>query len=432
MTIDVRHPSPARWSSMQVSAARFEMAGKSYLVHQRRTTSPRPSARGSNMRRSCRTRRSASRSRATAASSTSTRAGSACSAGAPGQLVGEPLAALWPEVTDDAGLRADDAASPDSERHAFEIEREMHRGDGSTFWCRLLGQNVDATHPVARRHAVDRRGHHRAPPDRPGARRGARPGRSGEPRQERLPRQHQPRDPHAAERPAGPGAPGACARLSTRRCATSTSRRSSRARKAWPTSSPTCSTCRRSRPASSSSTPSRSICASWCRRCTATYLALAQAKGLLLTLAIADDVPDWVLGDRVRTRQILVNFLTNAIKFTDVGRRADDAGRGDARPRAPVGHRQRAGHGRGDAAAAVPPLLAGRRVDHAALRRHRPRAVDLPRARAADGRRGRRAKHARRGSRFWVELPLPPARARRASSRKPMASTWPACTAHAC
>ena len=49
------------------------------------------------------------------------------------------------------------------------------------------------------------------------------------------------------------------------------------------------------------------------------YLALAQAKGLLLTLLVADDVPQFVQGDAVRTRQVLVNFLTNAIKFTESG-----------------------------------------------------------------------------------------------------------------
>jgi CheY-like chemotaxis protein len=49
------------------------------------------------------------------------------------------------------------------------------------------------------------------------------------------------------------------------------------------------------------------------------YLALARAKGLQLTLKIADDAPDTVLGDPVRTRQILVNFLANAIKFTETG-----------------------------------------------------------------------------------------------------------------
>ncbi|HRI17833.1 MAG TPA: PAS domain S-box protein, partial [Burkholderiaceae bacterium] len=49
------------------------------------------------------------------------------------------------------------------------------------------------------------------------------------------------------------------------------------------------------------------------------YLPLAQAKGLLLTLLVADDVPDHVRGDLMRIRQVLVNFLGNAIKFTASG-----------------------------------------------------------------------------------------------------------------
>ena len=36
-------------------------------------------------------------------------------------------------------------------------------------------------------------------------------------------------------------------------------------------------------------------------------------------LEVADDVPDTVMGDPVRVRQILTNFVTNAIKFTERG-----------------------------------------------------------------------------------------------------------------
>jgi len=50
------------------------------------------------------------------------------------------------------------------------------------------------------------------------------------------------------------------------------------------------------------------------------YLSLAEARGLELTLAIADDVPASVLGDPVRVRQIFSNYLSNALKFTGHGR----------------------------------------------------------------------------------------------------------------
>jgi PAS domain S-box-containing protein len=49
------------------------------------------------------------------------------------------------------------------------------------------------------------------------------------------------------------------------------------------------------------------------------YSALAEAKGLSLSLGIDDAVPAHVLGDPVRVRQILSNFTTNALKFTGCG-----------------------------------------------------------------------------------------------------------------
>ena len=49
------------------------------------------------------------------------------------------------------------------------------------------------------------------------------------------------------------------------------------------------------------------------------YLTLAQARGLSFKIDVAEDVPAWVVGDPVRTRQIISNYLTNALKFTQAG-----------------------------------------------------------------------------------------------------------------
>ncbi|MEO8124363.1 MAG: PAS domain S-box protein [Burkholderiales bacterium] len=235
---------------------------------------------------------------------------------APGALAGEPLAAIWPEAPGDAGSRAD--AADGDEPQTFEIVRKMHRGDGSAFWCRLLGQSVNATHPVhggtlwLAEDISDRRRMDQALANALEQAKAASRAKSA----------FLANTSHEIRTPLNELL--GLARLTMRPALDATLRQQYLAQIVESAQSLAdiisdvldLSKIEAGKLALDAAPfDLRELVRSVHR----TYLPLAHAKGLLLTLLIADPVPDWVQGDRVRTRQILVNFLTNAIKFTASG-----------------------------------------------------------------------------------------------------------------
>jgi PAS domain S-box-containing protein len=135
--------------------------------------------------------------------------------------------------------------------------------------------------------------------------------------------------------------------------------------------------------------------------------SVAQAKGLSLDLQVDAALPPLVCGDAMRVRQIVGNFVSNAIKFTETGGvRIDAAALPDARVRITV-----TDSGIGiDAAARQRLFEPFSQADESTTRRYGGTGLGLSicreLARLMDGRVGVQSTPGA-GSEFWVELPLP-------------------------
>ena len=137
------------------------------------------------------------------------------------------------------------------------------------------------------------------------------------------------------------------------------------------------------------------------------YHLLAEQAGLGLDLAVDDAVPAVVQGDPLRVRQILSNYLSNAIKFTAAGR---------VRVQVQAVGADRLRLGVQDTGPGIGPDLAARlfspftQADESTTRRHGGSGLGLAICRELAARMGGQVGVDSRpgaGSTFWAELTLP-------------------------
>jgi PAS domain S-box-containing protein len=134
-----------RVASVRISAARFKMDGRSYMVVNARdvTASEQTRLEHAAIFERASIGIALTRDRRFVQANARFEAIFGWPAGG---LIGLPGATIWLDDADYAEIGR--LAGPLlSKGRPFEIEREMRRQDGSRFWCRLLGEAVDPVHP---------------------------------------------------------------------------------------------------------------------------------------------------------------------------------------------------------------------------------------------------------------------------------------------
>jgi len=147
------------------------------------------------------------------------------------------------------------------------------------------------------------------------------------------------------------------------------------------------------------------------REALAVVAPAAMARGLDLRQRLAEDLPQMVVGDAQRLRQVLLNLLSNAVRFTERGYVALDAslaGRsGDLAEMRFSVRDTGIGIPAEMQAAVFSTFHTGRQFDHAALWRNGAGAFDLPQAGCSHG--WRAAVGERTAMRQHFQLHGPPA-----------------------